>query len=117
MEINENPHSLLEGMGYQLMFEFVLDGYRWHVVDSCRYDWLDAKKKEETPDIFPYYITVYLPIVVQRSAAFEILPDLPKLFDDGFVVELFGYARDKDVNALAKELDLFANKLVPYDPR
>jgi hypothetical protein len=119
VEINENPHALLEGLGYKLMFEYVLDGFRWHVVDVNRYDWLDAKKsdaKYEAPDIYPYYVTICLPTHVTRTPALEIVRDqVPtKLFDDGFVVELFGYARDKDVNALAKELDLFANKLVPY---
>jgi hypothetical protein len=118
VEINENPRGLLEGLGYQLMFEYVLDGYRWHIVDVSRYDWLESKKeaKTEPPDIFPYYITICLPIRLARSASFELVRDQAplKLFDDGFVVELFGFARDQDVNALTKELDLFANKLVPY---
>lgn len=117
VEINENPHGLLEGLGYQLMFEYVLDGFRWHVVDVARYDWLDTKRdaKTDPPDIYPYYITICLPIRVTRTSTFEIVRDQQptKLFDDGFVVELFGYARDKDVNALTKELDMFANKLVP----
>jgi hypothetical protein len=103
VESTENGNFLLENMGYKMRYEYVTEGMRWHILPE------DMNENK-----FPYYISIFRILKVLERIKPISSDNLSPLFEES-VVEVYGYARDKDkeVSTLANELNSFSNKLIP----
>jgi len=102
VESSDNAQILLESMGYKMRYEYVIDGMKWHMLPE------DMNENK-----FPYYISIFQILqVLKRSEPIENDANLRPLFEES-VVEVYGYARDKEVSTVANELNNFSNKLIP----
>jgi hypothetical protein len=102
VESSDNAKILLESMGYKMRYEYVIDGMRWHMLPE------DMNENK-----FPYYISIFTILqVLKRSESTDNDANLRPLFNES-VVEVYGYAKDKEVSNVANELNNFSNKLVP----